>query len=273
MLIINACLRFTSVTYQRVRVCFSSDRRASIGTSEATHLLSTGSYASGASLTAGDYEDFYHSWDAIWVCLFHAVVYYTVAVVAFSFLVEKWPIIDSLYFATTIFTTIGFGDLHPNSDSGQCLTILLALYGVVILGIFIGILGEVIVDSNSKAMQKQSEILYNEVTGALSRKGMDIPEVAEDRIEEVEKTKPLISEIFWIMMLEAPLVSVVVVLALVIGRVEGWSVLGRYVDGVFSPKCELSSHAFLFSSVCIGLSLLHRPLGSGITHLLSLRSD
>jgi potassium channel subfamily K len=143
MLIINAFLRFTSVTYQRVRVCFSSDRQASIETSEATGLLSARSSESRASLTAGDFADFYHTWDAIWVCFFHAVVYYTVAVVAFSFLVEKWSIIDSLYFATTIFTTIGFGDLHPTSNSGQCLTIVLALYGVVILGIFIGILGEV----------------------------------------------------------------------------------------------------------------------------------
>jgi potassium channel subfamily K len=143
MIIINAFLRFTNVTYQRVRVCFSSNTQASTGTSEATGLLSARSPESRASLTAGDYEDFYHSWDAIWVCLFHAVVYYTVAVVSFSFLVEKWPIIDSLYFATTIFTTIGFGDLHPTSNSGQCLTIVLALYGVVILGIFIGILGEV----------------------------------------------------------------------------------------------------------------------------------
>jgi hypothetical protein len=232
MLIINAFLRFTSVSYQRVRSCFSSeDRRASLETSEATGLLSTESNDSRRSFTAGDYEDFYHSWDAIWVCLFHAVVYYTVAVVAFSFLVEKWPIIDSLYFATTIFTTIGFGDLHPNSDSGQCLTILLALYGVVILGIFIGILGEVIVDSHNKAMQKQSEKLRVEVTSALSREA--IPEVAEDLIEEVGKGKSLISEILSIMMLEAPLVSIVVVLALIIGHIEGWSVLGRYVDDAF----------------------------------------
>jgi hypothetical protein len=224
MLIINAFLRFTSVTYQRVRACFSSAR---IETSEATGLLSTGSDDSRASLTAGDYEDFYHSWDAIWVCLFHAVIYYTVAVVAFSFLVEKWPIIDSLYFATTLFTTIGFGDLHPTSNSGQCMTIGLALYGVVILGIFIGILGEAIVDSHNKAMQKQSEKLRAEVTGALLRE--DIPEVVEDLIEEGGTGKPLISEMFSIMMLEAPLVSVVVVLALIIGHVEGWSVLGRYV--------------------------------------------
>jgi hypothetical protein len=227
MIIINAFLRFTNVTYQRVRVCFSSNTQASTGTSEATGLLSARSPESRASLTAGDYEDFYHSWDAIWVCLFHAVVYYTVAVVSFSFLVEKWPIIDSLYFATTIFTTIGFGDLHPTSNSGQCLTIVLALYGVVILGIFIGILGEFIVDSNNKAMQKQSKTLHDEVTGALSREG--IPDVVEDLIEEEGKEKPLISEIFSIMMLEAPLVSIVVVLALGIGHAEGWSMLGRYV--------------------------------------------
>jgi hypothetical protein len=230
MIIINAFLRFTSVTYQRVRACFSFDRQAS--SAEATGLLSAGSYDPQASLTAGDFEDFYHSWDAIWVCVFHAVVYYTVAVVSFSWLVQKWPIIDSLYFATTIFTTIGFGDLHPTSNSGQCLTIVLAMYGIVILGIFIGILGEVIVDSHNKAIKKQSEKLRAEVTDVLSREGMS--EVDEDlTVEEAGKEKPLISEVFSIMMLEAPLVLVVIVLALIIGRVEGWSVLGRYVDDMF----------------------------------------
>jgi hypothetical protein len=109
MIIIHAFLRFTSATYQRVRACFNSDRQVSIA--EATSLLSAGSYNPQASLTAGDFEDFYHSWDAIWVCVFHAVVYYTIAVVSFSWLVEKWPIIDSLYFATTIFTTIGKSDI------------------------------------------------------------------------------------------------------------------------------------------------------------------
>jgi hypothetical protein len=94
-------------------------------------------------------------------------------------------------------------------------------------------------------MQKQREILHVEVTGALSREG--IPEVVEDLIEEVEQGKPLISEIFSIMMLEAPLVSVVVALALIIGHVEGWSVLGRYVDDVFDArkmKRDLTLYSF-----------------------------
>jgi hypothetical protein len=228
MLIINAFLRFTSVTHQRVRSYFSSERQVSNEASESTGLLST-----RPSLT-DHYEDFYHSFDAIWVCFFHAVVYYTIAGVGFSFLVEKWPIIDSLYFATTIFTTVGFGDLHPTSHAGEYLAIVLALYGIIILGIFIGILGEAIVESRNKTMEAHSEKVFAGVTDALSK--ADTPEVVEELREKTEKEKSLPDEIFSILMLEAPLVSIIVVLALIIGHIEGWPVLGRYAHSVFAAS-------------------------------------
>jgi hypothetical protein len=47
--------------------------------------------------------------DIIWYS-FYCFLYISLAVVAFSFLFEKWSIVDSIYFATTTFTTTGFGD-------------------------------------------------------------------------------------------------------------------------------------------------------------------
>lgn len=39
--------------------------------------------------------------------LFNLALYYLAAVIAFSFLWEKWTIIDSVYFATVTFTSVG----------------------------------------------------------------------------------------------------------------------------------------------------------------------
>lgn len=47
-------------------------------------------------------------------------------------------------YAITVFTTIGYGDLVPNSDAGRFLTILYALIGIPIYIAFISDLGDLI---------------------------------------------------------------------------------------------------------------------------------
>jgi hypothetical protein len=61
---------------------------------------------SEGGLTA-PYVCYDHSHWAIRSCLFNLAIYYSLAVVAFSFVFEKWPISDSIYFATVVFTTVG----------------------------------------------------------------------------------------------------------------------------------------------------------------------
>jgi len=58
------------------------------------------------SLTS-EYIDYGHSSRALQTCVFHTCTYYVTAVVLFSFVVQDWKGIDSLYYATTLFTTIG----------------------------------------------------------------------------------------------------------------------------------------------------------------------
>jgi hypothetical protein len=58
-------------------------------------------------------------------CIMAIAVYMGVAVLAFSFVFENWPIVDSIYFATVTFTTIGYGDLAPTSDASRLFTAFL----------------------------------------------------------------------------------------------------------------------------------------------------
>ena len=52
--------------------------------------------------------------------------------------------VDSAMYAITVFTTIGYGDLVPNSDFSRFLTIIYALIGVPIYIAFISDLGDLI---------------------------------------------------------------------------------------------------------------------------------
>ncbi len=44
--------------------------------------------------------------------------------------VEGWSILDSVYFVTTTFTTIGFGDHVPSTNAGKIFTIFIAWIGI-----------------------------------------------------------------------------------------------------------------------------------------------
>jgi hypothetical protein len=167
--------------------------------------------------------------------------------------VDQWPIIHSLYFGSVIFTTIGFGDLHPNSRAGENMTIVLALYGIIILGIFIGILGEAIVDSHDKAMKKKRRELRAKVIDTLATD--ELPsDVLDDTMQEDESEIPLRIEILTILLLEAPIVMVVLVLALLIGHYEGWTPRERYVSMRMPPATQEYSSLtdLIVRAVCIG---------------------
>jgi hypothetical protein len=75
--------------------------------------------------------------DAVSFLLRHAAIYYALSVLGYSFLLDDLSVTDSMYLATVTFTTIGYGDVYP-TGKGRLYLIVLASYGIVILGIFLG---------------------------------------------------------------------------------------------------------------------------------------
>jgi hypothetical protein len=55
----------------------------------------------------GEYVSWFDTQQAGAHCLLHVTVYLVIAVVAYSFVFEGWPVTDSIYFAVVIFTTVG----------------------------------------------------------------------------------------------------------------------------------------------------------------------
>ena len=44
--------------------------------------------------------------------IIHIIIYMSIGIIGYSFLLNtKWSIIDSMYFSTVIFTTVGYGDI------------------------------------------------------------------------------------------------------------------------------------------------------------------
>jgi potassium channel subfamily K len=63
------------------------------------------------------------------VCAFAGVTHFT-----FTYgLGQDWTLIDSLYFASSTVTTVGFGDVAPNDDTSRALCVIYLLVGVGIV--------------------------------------------------------------------------------------------------------------------------------------------
>jgi voltage-gated potassium channel len=52
---------------------------------------------------------------------------------------EKWKAFDSFYWSFVTATTVGYGDLRPTGKISKCLSILIALIGLIFTGIIIAI--------------------------------------------------------------------------------------------------------------------------------------
>lgn len=206
-----------------------SDNGSQTTESESSALLGRNSYSPSLS---GKYEGFEQSFTAFKLCVFHVTCYYLAAVLCFSFLFEKWTVIDSIYFATVLFTTVGFGDLSPSTFLGQVSVIFLAFYGIVLLGIFLGIAGQNIAEYQSKILDGQRKdvrrkILETVEKAAVERHQPGVPQSWETSRIDVAAEVSLIQEIKKVMVLGGPILFIVLIGGVVLGHFEGWTVFER----------------------------------------------
>jgi voltage-gated potassium channel len=58
--------------------------------------------------------------------------------------VEKWSVLDSLYFCVVTLGTVGYGDIVPTTDAGKIFTIFYIIFGLAVIGGFFASLGQFI---------------------------------------------------------------------------------------------------------------------------------
>jgi Ion channel len=102
--------------------------------------------------------------------------YMLTGVVAYSFVVEKWSLVDALYFSTVCFTTVGYGDLSPTNRLSQLFTGLFGVSGIVLLGSAVATLGSNLVQTQVEAVataaaesKKRLMGLFEGMPGALTK--------------------------------------------------------------------------------------------------------
>lgn len=71
------------------------------------------------------------------------VILLLVAVIAFSGALisrfDRIPLEDAIYFAFITAFTVGFGDLAPRSRGARVVAVILALFGLILVGIFVAV--------------------------------------------------------------------------------------------------------------------------------------
>jgi voltage-gated potassium channel len=65
-----------------------------------------------------------------------AVLLIATGTVVFS-LLEDWSIVDSFYFSVVTATTVGFGDITPDTDEAKLFTVVYIIFGISIIGTFL----------------------------------------------------------------------------------------------------------------------------------------
>lgn len=113
-------------------------------------------------------------------CMIAIALYLSVAVMAFSFVFDHWTIVDSMYFAVVTFTTIGYGDLTPDTYAGRIFTCIFALSGVACLGIALGVIGNHIIEAQETAVSQTSALAKARVLTLFSSSTHIVDHVLED---------------------------------------------------------------------------------------------
>ena len=86
------------------------------------------------------------SWRALQEPRTRGLVYATLLIIVFGAVfyrvVEGWRWLDAFYFTVITLTTVGYGDLAPQSDAAKLFTVFYILVGLGILGSFVALIAE-----------------------------------------------------------------------------------------------------------------------------------
>jgi len=192
------------------------------------------------SLSA-QFSVFEESSGALGLCVLYFSIYIMLAVAVYSIWLEpEWTIIDSMYFAIVTFTTVGYGDLSPSTDTARLVTIAFALLGIVILGIFLGIVGHTLGEMQSRAVQEfeveSTNAVLNNLFSSNSSSSSTTVDSGGDSTTETSDSSPaslpatkknptVLQEVLYILRLESPILVVLVGAAIGMGYSKGWTII------------------------------------------------
>lgn len=204
----------------------------------------------GPSLT-DEYTDWTHSLQAFQGAIFHSMLYLVVGILAYSVVFERWSVVDSLYFSVTLFTTVGYGDLHPDNEGSELFTMAFAFYGIAIVGVFLAIFGDLAFQKRHDLQRKKIDQLRRNYLKIFGKESSVEPEGMLD-----EPMKPsLLVESFRICKAQAPFLAVLFAMGTPVVFLENWTFIKGLYWGVITGTTiglgdEIPQHE-LSRAVCI----------------------
>lgn len=81
------------------------------------------------------------------------MAYMGVGVLAYHKVFEHWSFVDSLYFTCVCFSTVGYGDLVPQTVGGKIFTCFFGFTGIALLGAAIATIGSKLVQTEVETIQ------------------------------------------------------------------------------------------------------------------------
>ena len=88
---------------------------------------------------------------------------------------EEWSLVTALYFATVTLTTVGYGDQPDWSGDGiRVFTAFYALFGIILIGAALGVVGSQVMEANERSMVKAKKLaLDSSNRGKVSERSSD----------------------------------------------------------------------------------------------------
>jgi len=157
------------------------------------------------------------------LCLLITVMYTVGGAIGFSFW-DGWSIVDSMYFVVVTFTTCGYGDLYPLNDGQRLGTCFFILFGVAVLG---GYTLTVIIDRVLDTIRKKSQISNESFITEFRKNSKESSRnITSDSMLPTEQVvDPLAGEIKEVLGDAAPFLVLMLLGAIGIGYVEGWTII------------------------------------------------
>ena len=90
------------------------------------------------------------------------VLLYAIGIAAYTHL-EGWSVIDTVYFLTVTFTTVGYGDMIPQTPLGRLLTVFFCWSGVAVAIYTFGIISGII-KQNKQINRERIDRLKNRIS-------------------------------------------------------------------------------------------------------------
>ncbi|CAJ1940140.1 unnamed protein product [Cylindrotheca closterium] len=86
--------------------------------------------------------------------VFAVIAYLAIGVFAYHKIFEKWSIVDSLYFTCVVFSTVGYGDVCPQTIGGRIFTCFFGFTGIALLGAAIASIGSKLVQVETETARR-----------------------------------------------------------------------------------------------------------------------